>query len=110
MNQGISLVVYPVTGVARAKSVYRQLLTVVPPLGQYRAGQLVNLGFHRWAFRPEVGVSRPFGRWTIEGYTGVWLFTTNDAYFPDVRGSSRIRFSLSRRTPVTRCSGGCGLP
>ena len=22
------------------------------------------------------------GRWTLDGYAGVWLFTTNDRYFP----------------------------
>src|SRR5262245_29326816 len=41
-------------------------LTVVPALGQYKSSQLVNLGYNRWAFKPEVGVSRGIGRWTFE--------------------------------------------
>lgn len=57
-------------------------LTVVPPWGQYDSGQLVNLGNNRWAFKPEIGVSRPAGGFTLEAYAGVWLFTTNQAYFP----------------------------
>ena len=57
-------------------------VTVVPPLGQYDARQLVNLGYHRWAFKPEIGVSHPIGRLTMDGYAGVWLFTSNDAYYP----------------------------
>ena len=42
----------------------------------------MNLGYNRWAFKPEIGVTRPVGRWTLEAATGVWLFTTNDAYYP----------------------------
>jgi hypothetical protein len=57
-------------------------LTVVPPWGQYDAGQLVNLGYNRWAVKPEVGVSRPIGRWTIDASAAVWLFSTNHSYYP----------------------------
>jgi hypothetical protein len=57
-------------------------VTVVPPIGQYSARQLVNLGYNRWGFKPEVGVSSAIGRVTLDGYAGVWLFTTNDAFFP----------------------------
>lgn len=56
-------------------------LAVAPPLGQYTGTKLINLGANRWAFKPEVGVSRAVGRWTIEGYGGVVLFTTNDAFY-----------------------------
>jgi hypothetical protein len=58
-------------------------VTVVPPLGRYDSSQVVNLGYNRWAIKPEVGVSRPVGRWSIEGYAGVWFFTTNRAYYPE---------------------------
>jgi outer membrane putative beta-barrel porin/alpha-amylase len=57
-------------------------LTVAPPWGQYKATQLVNLGYNRWAFKPEVGASRQIARWTVEGIAGVWLFTENHEYFP----------------------------
>ncbi len=57
-------------------------VTVMPPIGQYRTTQLVNLGYHRWAVKPELGVTRPIGRWTIDAATGVWLFTANRAYYP----------------------------
>jgi hypothetical protein len=57
-------------------------VTVAPPWGQYNGEQLVNLGYNRWAIKPEAGVSHPVGRWTFEGYVGVWIFTTNDAYYP----------------------------
>ena len=60
-------------------------LTVVAPTGEYRGTQLINLGTHRWAFKPELGVSVPKGRWDFDGYAGVWLFTDNDDFFPGGR-------------------------
>jgi hypothetical protein len=67
-------------------------LTVAPPLGQYDPEKLVNLGAHRWSFKPEVGLSYPAGRWTIETYGALLLFTSNDEYFP---GSS-----VRRQDPI----------
>ena len=57
-------------------------VTIVPPIGQYNSAQLVNLGYNRWAFKPEVGLSHQIGRWTFDVYGGVWIFTTNNEYFP----------------------------
>ena len=56
-------------------------LTAVAPTGQYDPQKLINLGSNRWAFKPEVGVSHPVGRWDLDAYAGVWLFTKNDAFF-----------------------------
>jgi hypothetical protein len=57
-------------------------VTVMPPIGQYEKTQLINLGYNRWAFKPEIGASRIVGRWTLESYAGVWLYTDNTAYHP----------------------------
>jgi hypothetical protein len=57
-------------------------VTVVPPWGQYNAQQLVNLGYNRWAVKPEIGLSHPIGRWTLDASAGVWLFGTNHAFYP----------------------------
>ena len=82
-------------------------LTIVPPWGQYRSAQLVNLGYNRWAAKPEVGVSHPVGRWTFEGSAGAWLFGTNASYFPahGVRRQDAVvtlqgnaSYALSRRS------------
>jgi hypothetical protein len=52
-------------------------LTVAPPLGQYDSTKLINIGTHRWSFRPDLGVSQTFGQWVVEAMAGVWLFTDN---------------------------------
>ena len=57
-------------------------VTVMPPLGVYHRDQLINLGYNRWAIKPEAGVAKTIQKWTIEGSAGVWLFTTNEQYFP----------------------------
>lgn len=67
---------------APRRTVLGASLTVVPPVGQYDAAKLINLGSNRWSFKPELGVSRPSGRWTFDGYAGVWLFTDNDTFYP----------------------------
>lgn len=55
-------------------------LVVSAPTGEYFADKLVNIGTNRWAFRPEFGGSRRFGRWNVDGSLGVWLYDDNDAY------------------------------
>lgn len=57
-------------------------LTAAPPVGQYDRTKLVNIGANRWSFKPEVGLSHRLGRWTLEGYAGVWLFTDNATFYP----------------------------
>ncbi len=61
----------------RPTTVLGASLVVSAPLGQYDPSKLINIGANRWAFKPEIGYSRAFGRWTLEGAVGVWLFTDN---------------------------------
>jgi hypothetical protein len=57
-------------------------LQVQAPLGQYDPTRLVNLGSNRWAFRPEIGISKVLGgRLLVEGTLGATFYTTNDDYF-----------------------------
>lgn len=56
-------------------------VSVVAPSGQYTSSRLINLGSNRWAFKPEIGLSQPIGRWFVEASTGVWLFTDNADFF-----------------------------
>ena len=56
-------------------------LTVEAPTGQYEGYRLINVGTNRWAFKPDVGISYPLGKWFTEAAAGVWLFTDNDDFF-----------------------------
>jgi hypothetical protein len=56
-------------------------LLVVAPYGQYDPIKLINLGTNRWAFKPELGLSQPLGKWDLELSAGIWLFTANDNFF-----------------------------
>ncbi len=56
-------------------------LKVTAPLGQYDADRLINLGTHRWSFKPEIGISKALGNWVLEGAAAVSLYTTNDDFF-----------------------------
>jgi hypothetical protein len=60
-------------------------LSVVAPTGQYVPAQLINVGSNRWAFKPEVGLSHPFGKWFAEASAGAWLFLDNNNF----RGGQR---------------------
>ncbi len=55
-------------------------VVVVAPFGQYDPVKLINLSGHRWAFKPEIGLSQALGKWLLDLYAGVWLFTENDEF------------------------------
>jgi Putative MetA-pathway of phenol degradation len=58
-------------------------LSAIPPLGQYDPTKLINLGANRWAFKPEIGISRLVrSKWTLDGYAGIWIPTANDEFYP----------------------------
>jgi len=56
-------------------------LNVVAPTGQYVPYHLINVGTNRWAFKPEIGVSQPWGNWFADATVGVWLFADNRNFF-----------------------------
>ncbi len=65
----------------KQKTLLGASLTMIAPTGQYDPMRLVNWGIHRWAFKPELGYSRRWGNWLLDGYGGVWFYTTNNAFF-----------------------------
>jgi hypothetical protein len=56
-------------------------LRVSPPWSQYDNTKLVNIGTNRWAFKPEIGISKAVGPWTTEVKAAVLIFTDNDDFF-----------------------------
>jgi hypothetical protein len=65
----------------RQKTLLGVSLKVVAPTGQYDPTRLINLGSNRWSFKPEMGFSRVWGRWVLDAYASVWLFTENPDFF-----------------------------
>jgi len=65
----------------RQKTIIGVSIKLVPPTGQYDPTKLVNYGTNRWALKPELGYSRRWGHWILDGYGGVWFFTTNNEFF-----------------------------
>ena len=79
-------------------------LKVSAPTGQYDPTKLINWGANRWGFKPELGYSQRWGgRWIVDGYFGVWFFTTNNDYwsrnifYPGTRNQSQ--------NPIGACEG-----
>jgi hypothetical protein len=76
-------------------------LTVVAPTGQYDPAKLINIGSNRWSFKPEVGLAHPIGRWYLEVYGGVWLFTDNDNFFGGSRREQKPLATLQTHVSYT---------
>jgi len=65
----------------RQKTIIGVSIKLVPPMGQYDPTKLINYGTNRWALKAELGYSRRWGHWILDGYGGVWFFTTNSEFF-----------------------------
>jgi hypothetical protein len=70
-------------------------LKIIAPTGQYDPTKLINWGTNRWSFKPELGYSQRFGNFVLDGYAGIWFFTTNsdfwsrNVYFSGTRSQSQ---------------------
>ncbi|MGE5128700.1 MAG: transporter [Sphingomonadaceae bacterium] len=56
-------------------------LQVSAPTGQYDPSRLVNIGSHRWWFKPELGASKAMGPWTLELAQAVTFYTDNRDFY-----------------------------
>lgn len=56
-------------------------LRIYAPWSQYDPSRLVNIGTNRWSFKPEIGISKTLGPWTVEGQLAVAFHTENDDFF-----------------------------
>jgi hypothetical protein len=69
-------------------------LQVSPPGGQYDGSKLVNIGSHRWSFKPEIGISKARGPWTLEAQAAATFFTDNNDFFGGHTRSQRPLYSM----------------
>ena len=58
-------------------------LAVSIPLGQYSDEKLINLGLNQFFFRPQIGVSHNWARWSVEFDVSAYIYTNNDNFFND---------------------------
>ncbi len=56
-------------------------LQMSAPLGQYQSDKLVNIGTNRWAFKPELGISKALGPLILEIANGVTFYTDNEDFY-----------------------------
>jgi len=88
----------------REMAAYRQdlvigaSLQVLIPVGQYDPSKLVNIGSNRWAVKPELGLSKTLGRWTLELAGAAAFYQDNDDFF--VGGRTR------EQAPIYSVQGG----
>ena len=79
-------------------------LQVAAPLGQYDPDRLVNIGTNRWFIKPEIGISKALGAFTLEFAGAVYFYTANDDYFggktleqdPVYSGQAHLIYSFGR--------------
>ena len=69
-------------------------IQVSVPSGQYDASRVVNIGTHRWSFKPEVGASKALGPWTLEITAGVTLYTDNTEFYGGTTRSQDPLYSV----------------
>jgi hypothetical protein len=69
-------------------------LRVSVPWGQYDDTRVVNIGANRWSFKPEVGVSKAMGPWTLEVTGAATLFTDNNDFYGGSTRSQKPLYSL----------------
>jgi len=56
-------------------------LQVFAPVGQYDDTRVVNIGTNRWAFKPQIGISKAVEQWTFELTAAVTWFTDNRDFY-----------------------------
>jgi hypothetical protein len=56
-------------------------LRVFAPWGQYDPSRVVNIGTNRWAFKPEIGISKAIDPWTFELTAAATLYADNNDFF-----------------------------
>ncbi|SNS51961.1 hypothetical protein SAMN06295912_10865 [Sphingomonas laterariae] len=53
---------------------------VAIPAGQYDSRRLINLGANRWSVKPEIGMSKTWGRWITEFSAAATFYGDNDDF------------------------------
>ena len=85
------------------KTILGASLRILAPTGQYDPTKLINYGANRWGFKPELGLSRRWGHWVVDGYGGVWFYTTNHDFFSHNQFSPGT--NVQKQDPISAFEG-----
>lgn len=80
-------------------------LQISVPWGQYDPSRIVNLSTHRWSFKPELGISKAAGPWTLEFTAAATWFTDNDEFYGGVTRAQDPLYSLQGHAIYSFTSG-----
>ncbi len=69
-------------------------LDVTVPGGQYDADKLLNIGSNRWSVKPEIGISKRLGQWTLELAGGIRFYTDNEDFLGSTVREQKPIYSL----------------
>lgn len=87
----------------KQKRIVGASVRLLPLAGQYDPTRLINLGSHRWAFKPEIGYSQRWGHWIVDAYGGGWFFTPNSDFFS--RNAFSATTNVQRQSPICSLEG-----
>lgn len=76
------------------KAIFGVSIVTSVPIGLYYTDKQINLGSNRWAFKPEIGVSKRFQHLYAEAYLGAWFYTNNTEYLIDKTLKQKPTLSL----------------
>ncbi len=76
-------------------------LLAVAPTGEYMPDKLINIGANRFAFKTELGLSQPAGKWAFEAYAAAWFFTANDDFFGGQRRTQEPIYAFQGHVSYT---------
>ena len=69
-------------------------LRVAAPWSQYDPSRIVNIGTNRWSFKPEIGISKAAGPWTLEIAAAATIYTDNDDFYGGKTRSQEPLYAL----------------
>ena len=92
----------------RQDFIFGASLRITAPLGQYDSDKLVNIGTNRWSFKPEIGYSKAFGRWTVEIAPAAAFYTDNGDFFGGQTREVAPLYSLQSHVSYTFTAGRLG--
>ncbi len=83
-------------------------LQVSVPWGQYDSSRLINIGANRWSIKPELGISKALGRWTLEFSAAATFYTDNNDFYNGNRRSQDPVWSTQGHAIYSFSSGAWG--